>query len=785
MTNAFNILYQNGNSNDIWYDGTASITNLTESDTLKRDPDFISTTNFRLQASSPAINAGTDVSLTSDYDGNPIVGIVDIGAFEYQTLPVATTGLGWEDVLSKRDFKDDVNLPQSRWMIAGIPVTATASELNALVGQGQIISGIDTLSLSNRIDLKADTVDQSFTGTTEVEELSAVTSVTTPYINTDVLKVGADGATIDSITRVLDGFQVWDGATQLSPDIPVGGYAELGDYAVLKEDVQTYDVRSYGASPLGVIDATAAIQEACDSAWANDGKVVGAGTFLISDSIVIRSHADFSQATFNIDSETKCAVMYIDSLATRYNKTVKFPTVNQTHAHTNGVWSGKSIGIKIVNGNGCTFHINGVYKFKTGVLITSYGAHGSVYSTYYPDRIIGNEINLKLSPSSDAGWVNDNLFVGGQLGCYSADGTGVVGTRALLIDSANNIVNNNIFLKTGFEGNLFQYNVECYGAYNKFIGCRWESTTPKLLYSEKSATNYPYNNTVEQGYNSQSIVITKSAHATRNHLYTGTRLFAEGRAAFTGNNTGSNTYPTFAAVSSAWDLATSPETVYGWGAGYTYMGGKVSTDTYPRYQFTNATGALTWGSGSAAGDAILSRSTTNTLKIDSSLIVSKQLVLNGRTSGAVTIIPNKVAGTVTMTLPAATGTLLSSASFPTTIGIACSDETTALTASTSVAKVTFRMPYAMTVTAVRASVTTAPTDATILVDIHESGTTILSTKMMIDATELTSTTATTPYVISDTALADDASITLFVDQIGSSVAGAGLKVWIIGTRIIP
>lgn len=131
------------------------------------------------------------------------------------------------------------------------------------------------------------------------------------------------------------------------------------------------------------------------------------------------------------------------------------------------------------------------------------------------------------------------------------------------------------------------------------------------------------------------------------------------------------------------------------------------------------------------------------------------------------------------------GTAVLKATMPTVIGVACSDETTALTASTSVAKVTFRVPYAMTVTAVRASVTTAPTGATILVDIHESGTTILSTKVMIDATELTSTTATTGYVISDSALADDAEITVYADQVGSSVAGAGLKIWIIGTRIAP
>lgn len=108
------------------------------------------------------------------------------------------------------------------------------------------------------------------------------------------------------------------------------------------------------------------------------------------------------------------------------------------------------------------------------------------------------------------------------------------------------------------------------------------------------------------------------------------------------------------------------------------------------------------------------------------------------------------------------------------------DETTALTTGT--AKKTFRMPYAFTLTDVRASVTTAPTGDSIEVDINEGGVSILSTVLSIDATEKTSTTAATPAVISDTALADDAEITIDIDQIGSSVAGAGLKVTLIGNR---
>lgn len=110
--------------------------------------------------------------------------------------------------------------------------------------------------------------------------------------------------------------------------------------------------------------------------------------------------------------------------------------------------------------------------------------------------------------------------------------------------------------------------------------------------------------------------------------------------------------------------------------------------------------------------------------------------------------------------------------------VACSDELTPLSVGT--AKTTFRMPYAFTVTGVRASLTTAQTSGSIFtVDINEGGTTILSTKITIDNTEKTSTTAATPPVVSDASLADDAEITIDIDQIGDGTA-KGLKVTLIG-----
>ena len=120
------------------------------------------------------------------------------------------------------------------------------------------------------------------------------------------------------------------------------------------------------------------------------------------------------------------------------------------------------------------------------------------------------------------------------------------------------------------------------------------------------------------------------------------------------------------------------------------------------------------------------------------------------------------------------------AALPFELVVAASDESTALTAGNN--KITFRMPRAVTLTAVRASLTTAQASGNIFtVDINEAGTSILSTKLTIDNTEKTSTTAATPPVISDTALADDAEMTIDIDQIGNGTA-TGLKVTLIGTR---
>lgn len=121
-------------------------------------------------------------------------------------------------------------------------------------------------------------------------------------------------------------------------------------------------------------------------------------------------------------------------------------------------------------------------------------------------------------------------------------------------------------------------------------------------------------------------------------------------------------------------------------------------------------------------------------------------------------------------------------SVPVIIQLAASDEATELTSGTG--KMTFRLPHAMTLTEVRASLTTAQTSGSIFtVDINAAGASVLSTKITVDNAEKTSTTAATAPVISTASLSDDAEITVDIDQIGDGTA-KGLKITLIGTRSV-
>jgi hypothetical protein len=116
------------------------------------------------------------------------------------------------------------------------------------------------------------------------------------------------------------------------------------------------------------------------------------------------------------------------------------------------------------------------------------------------------------------------------------------------------------------------------------------------------------------------------------------------------------------------------------------------------------------------------------------------------------------------------------------ISFAVSDETTDIANGTE--KLTFRMPHGMTLTEVRASVSTAPIGSPIILDVNQNGVSIFTTNLLsIDDGEKTSATSAITANITTALLTNDAEIKVDIDQVGLTTAGTGLKIYLIGTII--
>jgi hypothetical protein len=62
---------------------SVTVTNDTVDAPINDDPLFVSSSDFHLQSGSPAIGAGVDVGLLTDYDNRTVGNPPEIGAYEY------------------------------------------------------------------------------------------------------------------------------------------------------------------------------------------------------------------------------------------------------------------------------------------------------------------------------------------------------------------------------------------------------------------------------------------------------------------------------------------------------------------------------------------------------------------------------------------------------------------------------------------------------------------------------------------------------------------------------
>lgn len=115
-----------------------------DSHSIASDPLFTSNyANLHLQGGSPCVNAGSNVGLTTDFDGRSIVGIPDIGAYEYwvSVLPPSAPVADSASNITSSSFK-------ANW-ITSSGATGFKLDVSTTSGFSSYVSGYQNLDLAS------------------------------------------------------------------------------------------------------------------------------------------------------------------------------------------------------------------------------------------------------------------------------------------------------------------------------------------------------------------------------------------------------------------------------------------------------------------------------------------------------------------------------------------------------------------------------------------------------------------------------------------------------------
>lgn len=395
----------------------------------------------------------------------------------------------------------------------------------------------------------------------------------------------------------------------------------------------TFDPVNYGAKrddPSEASANVAAIQAAADNAESAGGTLVIKGTFWIDDTVSFRCHVDGTSGTLRTSNGSIAPAVRIGTASAGvrlHNAHIILPKIRQDGKGGLG-WSGLDTGLEISNAQSCHITITDVGNFSRGVLVTAYGS-GCVYNNVYIGILENNRIGMQLATGDAAGWVNENLFLGGRFHHNSDEGTNVAGTRHILISGATNPINNNVFLKPSVEGNTAQYHVEIGGPYNAFDHARWEASPPKVLLTGTNANS----NVVFYGYAAHTIQYTFASGASPglHHHYGRNNVRLTGETRFTNANSLADPALMVMPTGSAMNAAAS-----GYAARITSNTSdfKRGDDPEPRVRIDHQNSRVQFGDGSAAPDVYLRRFGTAGVQTDKKLLATEGLGTGGYTAGA-------------------------------------------------------------------------------------------------------------------------------------------------------
>lgn len=238
-----------------------------------------------------------------------------------------------------------------------------------------------------------------------------------------------------------------------------------------------------------------------------------AGIYQLDGTVQLECSCAMADVTISADGTAVSPVIRFGTTAgqpTSYRKAVLPRIVNATKP-SNG-WGSAGVGLELANCNTNEITIPSVYGFGLNVTAGGYNS-GFAYNSVHLLQVYAGKVNLRLKPSSAAGWCNENTWYGGRLGHNSGDTTNWSGTRNIVLEHFDIVAgtggpNNNLFIRPSVESATVEYTLDIMGQYNQFLQARYEGLGAKRARIYSAVPSGTHDNLFIGGYQVESLGFT-------------------------------------------------------------------------------------------------------------------------------------------------------------------------------------------------------------------------------------------------------------------------------------